>query len=95
MASAWSRYAGRILLVVSGADLTAREFVDGLRTDPRWRGAEARRDVERCDLAAADHTFSHSAEREAMESAVLAWLAAGFADKPVPAACIRLETSCS
>ena len=81
MASAWSRFAGRILLVLSGADLTAREFVDGLRTDPRWRGAETRRDVERCDLVAADHTFSHAVDREAMEGAMLRWLAAGFADR--------------
>ena len=85
MALAWAGFSGRILLVVSGADLTAREFDDGLRTDPRWRGALARPNVERCDIARADHTFSRSAGRQAMEAAVLRWLGAGFAEQTTAA----------
>ena len=78
MASAWKGFAGRILLVVSGADLTAREFDDALHADARWRGALARPNVERVDIDGADHTFSRAAGREAMETAVLRWLRAGF-----------------
>ena len=91
MAAAWAGFTGRILLVVSGADLTAREFDDSLRTDPRWRGALARPGVERCDIARADHTFSRSADRLAMEAAVLRWLGAVFGPETMAVACAVLE----
>ena len=91
MAASWAGFTGRILLVVSGADLTAREFDDGLHTDPRWRGALARPDVERCDIAQADHTFSRSADRQAMETAVLGWLGAAFGPETMAVACAVLE----
>ena len=91
MAAAWKGFAGRVLLVVSGADLTAREFDDALRTDARWRGALARANVERCDVAGADHTFSRAADREAMETAVLRWLRAGFGRQTEAAAHAGME----
>ena len=91
MAAAWAGFAGRILLVVSGADLTAREFDDSLRADPRWRGALARPGVERCDIAHADHTFSRPDDGQAMEAAVLHWLGAGFGWETMSVACAAME----
>jgi len=78
MARAWSAYDGAILLILSGNDYTAREFLDVARTDPDWRDVLARISTQRCDFAAADHTFSVSAQRSAMEAAVATWLAQQF-----------------
>lgn len=93
MAAAWAGFRGRILLVASGADLTAREFDDALRGDARWRGALARPGVERVDLGRADHTFSRSSDRELLEAAVLRWLGAAFArgEALSPPACAGME----
>ncbi len=79
MARAWRQYSGPILLVLSGNDLTAKEFLEALPLEPAWAGALARRGLTRVDIAAADHTFSGTAERLRLESAVGDWLDAHFA----------------
>jgi exosortase A-associated hydrolase 1 len=83
MASAWRAFTGPILLVLSGDDYTAREFVDHASTSPAWRGQLARRNVTRVDLAGANHTFANELDRERVADETLAWLAR-FA--PVPTA---------
>jgi exosortase A-associated hydrolase 1 len=62
------RFDGRLLLILSGADLTAQEFAD-LAGTPKWRRLLRGRQVTRHDLAGADHTFS----RRAWHDAVTAW----------------------
>jgi exosortase A-associated hydrolase 1 len=52
------RFGGRVLLVLSGKDLTAQEFSQVTGSSPRWRGALARASVQRVEIADADHTFS-------------------------------------
>ena len=79
MARAWRQYSGPILLVLSGNDLTAKEFLEALPLEPAWAGALARRRLTRVDIPAADHTFSGTAERLHLESAVGDWLDAQFA----------------
>lgn len=74
MASTWQRYAGRILLLLSGEDLTAREFLEYTALSADWSGALVRDSVERVDLSGADHTFSQTSARLAMESATLRWM---------------------
>jgi exosortase A-associated hydrolase 1 len=69
-----ARFQGRVLLLVSGRDLTAAEFVDLGRSDVRWQAALARPNVERRDYERSDHTFS---DAEGLASAVAdctAWL---------------------
>ena len=70
-------FPGAMLVVLSGRDLVAREFMDTITA------AQARAESlalftaphHKCqDILDADHTFSQSASSEAMEFAVLEWL---------------------
>ena len=83
MARAWLRADCTVLLVLSGRDLTAKEFTDSLAADPAWRGALDRPHLTRLDLAEADHTFSDPVMQSAVEQATLDWLQ-GLADPGVP-----------
>ena len=68
MAEAWLRFPGKILLILSGSDYTAKEFDDHANTSPAWGGAFTRAGVTRIDIDGADHTFSdreHAAAAEA------------------------------
>jgi len=77
MARAWQAFCGPILLLLSGQDYTAREFLEVAATDPAWRGALARTEVTRIDLAEADHTFSVNATARQAEQATAQWLCVG------------------
>jgi uncharacterized protein len=74
MAQALQRFGGPVLLVLSGQDYAAREFIEFVSTNPAWRGALAKGNVQRHDMAQADHTFSDRAQRVALEVTTLAWL---------------------
>src|SRR5206468_4156542 len=60
MARGWKRFTGPILLICSGDDLTAREFVDHARRDAEWAGLVEQARVARSDVVDADHTFSRA-----------------------------------
>lgn len=79
MLDAWDRFDRPTLLLLSGRDHTAREFIEQVGTDERWRACAARPWVERVDLPDADHTFSESRERLAAEQATARWLGRQFA----------------
>lgn len=74
MALAWADFPGRILLLLSGKDLTAREFIEHARGDPHWAGHLALTKVSRQELPNADHTFSTAAARQQVEALTLQWL---------------------
>jgi exosortase A-associated hydrolase 1 len=73
--AALAAYRGPVLLLLSGADLTAREFA-GCLGEPGWEAVRRRPALTRVDLPAADHTFSGAAARAAVSAATLAWLRA-------------------
>jgi hypothetical protein len=75
MARALRSFQGRVLLILSGRDYTAREFTDSVDAAGIWRGTWQLPGLERCDLPDADHTFSEEISREAVENAVRRWLA--------------------
>ena len=75
MADALRRYRGRVLLILSGADFTAKEFVEHAGADAAWSGLLQRANLRRLEIPAADHTFSTAAWRAQVEEATLAWLA--------------------
>ena len=77
MAAAWQGFGGRILLILSGNDYTAKEFIGVAADDAAWRGALQRPVVERQDVPEADHTFSDPAARLRVEALTIAWLDAG------------------
>jgi exosortase A-associated hydrolase 1 len=58
MAHGLAKFKGPVLLIMSGQDLTAREFEDTARSSEFWRRLLTEPRVTRRDLQAADHTFS-------------------------------------
>ncbi len=75
MARGWRRFRGDILLICSGDDLTAREFVDHAARDAEWSGLLDERRVARCNVPDADHTFSRAAWRDRVAEQTADWLA--------------------
>ena len=68
------RFDGRVLLILSGNDLIAREFTGLLTTERAWSSWCAGTAVERRDLPEADHTFAADRWRGQVEHWTLAWL---------------------
>ena len=58
MADGLARFDGRVMVMLSGADLTAQEFAGVADGDPRWRSLLAGKRVTRHHLPGADHTCS-------------------------------------
>lgn len=67
-------YQRPVLLMISGRDLTAKEFTDLAKDDLRWRKALNRPSVTILDLPNANHTMSTSEDLEAAGSMSVEWL---------------------
>ena len=76
MASAWRQFHGKILLILSGDDYTAKEFLEFAAADAAWSVSLAKPGVSRHDLPDADHTFSDLALRAHVEVLTQNWLEA-------------------
>ena len=74
MAAAWRRFPGPVLLLLSGRDHTAQEFIDHSGREPAWAGLLQRPGVERHDLPDADHTLSAAADELQATALTIAWL---------------------
>lgn len=74
MADGLEKYAHPVLLIMSGNDLTAREFDDAMKASPRWRKLVAANRLTRRDLPAADHTFSRRAWRDEVATLTIDWV---------------------
>lgn len=74
MSRALRAFPGRVLLLLSGNDLTAREFVECAISDPEWCGILESPRVARHEIPAADHTFSRAIWRQDVERNTLEWL---------------------
>ena len=74
MAESWQRFRGPILLVLSGQDLTATEFLDTANRSPAWRGLLERPNLQVKPLPEANHTFSRDEWRTQVSDWTLAWL---------------------
>ncbi|MDC8786155.1 hydrolase 1, exosortase A system-associated [Roseateles koreensis] len=68
MALAWRHFSGQILLLTSGKDLTAQEFLDHAKVTPAWKNLLDRTSVRKIDIADADHTFSNARHRAEVET---------------------------
>lgn len=73
MAQGLSGFQGPVGLILSGRDLTAREFEDAA-AGASWRSQLAAPRITRHDLPAADHTFSRRVWREDVTRWTLSWL---------------------
>ncbi|RYE81334.1 MAG: hydrolase 1, exosortase A system-associated [Oxalobacteraceae bacterium] len=74
MAAGLGGYAGTTLLVLSGADYTAKEFSDHVAQSPAWQSPLKAATLSRLELPEADHTFSHSSQTRRVEEATSTWL---------------------
>ncbi|HJW25489.1 MAG TPA: hydrolase 1, exosortase A system-associated [Rhodocyclaceae bacterium] len=74
MAEAWRKFPGAILVVLSGQDYVAKEFMEYAKSDPGWTGLLERKGVRRALLTEADHTFSAQTARHQVEAIVVQWL---------------------
>ena len=78
MAHGAGAFPGPQLYILSGRDHVAAEFVDYNRAHPAFGALWRRTEVERLDVAAADHTFSSQELRRLVEDSTLDWLARRF-----------------
>jgi exosortase A-associated hydrolase 1 len=75
MRQGWQRFDGGVLLVLSGNDYTAAEFIEHTRDRADWQALLARPSVQRLSLPEADHTLSRQADGAALAQVLLPWLA--------------------
>ena len=74
MADGLRAFGGPVLLLLSGQDLTAREFQDYAAMDPAWRGLLDAPCITRSDFSDADHTFSTASAQGQAEARTVQWL---------------------
>ncbi len=74
MADGLRRLRGPMLLLMSGNDLTAKEFAEYAARSDAWRGLLQAPKVQRIDLPDADHTFSQRPWLERVQDETLGWL---------------------
>ena len=70
------RFKGRVLLILSGQDLTAKEFDDTTRNAKEWRQIYADPRLTKLVLPPADHTFSRRVWRDQVADWTWDWLQA-------------------
>lgn len=78
MGKGWRQMQGRVLVVLSGNDLTAREFRDFCRAQSEWHEAVAA-GPNFAEFIDADHTFSTREWKHGVEQLTLDWLRARLA----------------
>ena len=69
-----STFPERVLLVISGNDYTAKEFLEAVWANHAWVVAMRQPNVTRIDLPEADHTFSSVEWRGQVENMTKQWL---------------------
>lgn len=70
-----SRFKGKVLLILSGNDLTAQEFSDLLKESRKWQRILESIQIQRRDLPDANHTFSKKDWRDQVATWTREWLA--------------------
>jgi exosortase A-associated hydrolase 1 len=74
MARGLAMFDGPVLLLLSGDDLTAREFVEYTSKAPEWAGLLESERVRTVHLPTADHTFSRRAWKARVEEETVSWI---------------------
>ena len=74
MRISWGKFQGSVLLILSGDDYTAKEFLEHAQTDQTWASAIQQPNVHRHDMKDADHTFSEMKHSRQVEAATIQWL---------------------
>ncbi|MCA1859476.1 hydrolase 1, exosortase A system-associated [Janthinobacterium sp. HSC-3S05] len=71
---ALTQFQGKVLLILSGDDLGAREWQTLLDGDAAWRGVAARAQWTQAQVDGANHTFASAAWRSEVEQRCARWL---------------------
>ncbi|PHV32935.1 hydrolase 1, exosortase A system-associated [Janthinobacterium sp. BJB312] len=71
---ALTQFQGKVLLILSGDDLGAREWQALLDGDAAWRGVAARAQWTQAQVDGANHTFASAAWRSEVEQRCARWL---------------------
>ncbi|MDI3294256.1 hydrolase 1, exosortase A system-associated [Janthinobacterium tructae] len=71
---ALTQFQGKVLLILSGDDLGAREWQTLLRGDGAWRAVAARAQWTQAQIDGANHTFASAAWRGEVEQLCARWL---------------------
>ncbi|WP_426054051.1 hydrolase 1, exosortase A system-associated [Janthinobacterium sp. PSPC2-1] len=71
---ALTQFQGKVLLILSGDDLGAREWQALLHGDAAWRAVAARAQWTQAQVAGANHTFASAAWRGEVEQLCARWL---------------------
>jgi hypothetical protein len=74
MAEGLAKFKGQVLLILSGDDLTAKEFSDAAASSQRWRSLLRSPRIAQHRLADATHTFSRRDWRDRVARWTCAWL---------------------
>lgn len=74
MMAGWGDYSGRILLLLSELDYTAKEFLEYIKSDADSRGLLDQDNVTAHTLLNCDHTFSGRQASSQVEDLTTAWL---------------------
>ncbi|MBL4802590.1 MAG: hydrolase 1, exosortase A system-associated [Emcibacter sp.] len=74
MCAGLNDFHGKILLIMSGNDLVAREFDDLITTDKAWKKVIREKSPSRLDIPDTDHTFSTSKWRDQVAKGTADWL---------------------
>lgn len=72
MLRGWQHANAKVLVITSGNDLTAQEFLQLCNDDSAWADCLAK--AQRIHFSEANHTFSSQLWREQVEQATLQWL---------------------
>lgn len=74
MRAGLGQFRGKVLLLTSGVDLTAQEFLEMEKSSSQWKSLLARPQVSRQALPDADHTFSRRRWRDQVAEYTANWL---------------------
>lgn len=69
-----SRFKGKVLLIISGNDLTAEEFCDLVKGSREWQKLLTSAQVSRFNLPDANHTFSRREWRDQVAAWTREWI---------------------
>ena len=70
----WTRFKGDVLVLTSGEDLTAKEFLDMVAASPQWRQLLSSAQVTEYKLPTANHTFSRKEWRDEVAKVTADWI---------------------
>jgi exosortase A-associated hydrolase 1 len=74
MAAGLKNFSGPVLLLISGDDYTAKEFLGHCEQSPAWQGLLNQPRLTRVDYPQADHTFSGPGQAQEADQATSRWL---------------------